>query len=76
MKLQDLAKKKYNGSITTVVDNAIGNLTEDLFNFMLILVEDYEFLPKHLQAWKYKCEVSSVSGFNIANDSLRDLHVE
>ena len=50
MKLQDLAKKKYNGSITTVVDNAIGNLTEDLFNFMLILVEDYEFLPKHLQA--------------------------
>ena len=58
-----------------LVEDVIGNLIEDLFNFSLIRGEEYESLPKHLQAYEKNFEVLSGGGFDVAITNVRDLHL-
>ena len=75
MKLHDLVKKVMNGSTAVVVEDVIGNMIEAMFNFMLIRAEEYEALPKYLQAFEHRFEVLTSAGFNLADEKLRDMHM-
>ena len=76
MKLCELVKKNCNGSAVVVVDDVIGNLIEGLCNFVLMRGEEYDALPRYLQAFEHKYEVLKGAGFNMANAVARDLHMD
>ena len=50
MKLYELARKNYNGSTHVVVDDVVGNILEALYNVLLITGDDFQSLPKYLEA--------------------------
>ena len=53
----------------------ISNLVESIYNFILVRGEEYNSLPKYLEAFDYKTEVLAGTRFNLANDQLRDLYM-
>ena len=75
LKLWKLIEKICNGSTAAVVEDVIGNMIEALFNFFLAHGEEYDALSRCLQAYEYKFDVLSGAGFDIAHNSLRDMHI-
>ena len=76
LKKAELVKKNCNGSASVVANDVIGNLMESLYNYMLIKGDDYQTLPKYLEATEHRYEVLKETGFSLASESLRDAYME
>ena len=50
MKLHMLTRKNCNGSVCVVVEDVIVTMLESIFSMMMIRRDDYDSLPKHLEA--------------------------
>ena len=73
--LYKLVKKNYNSSTIVVVDDVVDNFIESLYNYILIKDNDFESLPKYLEASEYWFQILKEIGFSIATDSLRNSYI-
>ena len=70
MKLLGLVQKIMNGSTYVVVDDAVGSLVESLHNVLLIRGDDFDSLPKYLEASEHRHAALDGDGFEVASQSF------
>ena len=73
--LHKLIRKACNGSIVVVAENVVGRMIECLHNYMLMRWEDYDTLPKYLEASEHKCKVLRETRCELAPESVRVSHI-
>ena len=71
-----MIKKIYNGSTTTLVDDALGNAAEALCSYSHLRGDDYANLSKHMEASEQRFNVMKEVGVSFVNVKMRDGHVE
>ena len=57
MVLHRLVKKISNGSASAVVEDTMDNLAESLFSHLILQVDEFDYLPKFLEAVDHNCDV-------------------
>ena len=63
-------------STCIVVDNVVGNALESMHNTLLIQGDDYQSLPKHIEALKHRHEALEDTGFEVSSTKFRDAYTE
>ena len=76
MKLLGLVQKIMNESTYEVVDDAVGSLVESLHNVLLIRGDDFDSLPKYLEASEYRHAALDGDGFEAASPKFCDACME
>ena len=72
MKLHELVRKNCNGSTFAVVDDVVCNILEALHNVLLITEDNFQSLPKCLEASEHRFKILVEVGFEVANVKFRD----
>ena len=72
IKLHELIRKSYNGPISIVSRDVLGNLVEYLCNILIIREEDYDLLPKYFEVLNHRYCILKELSFDLATESLRD----
>ena len=76
MTLYALIKRIYNGLISIIVEDVLGNMLEALYNFVLIQGEEYDSLAKYLEVSNHQFTLLKQTGFKMATESLRDKYMK
>jgi len=72
MKLYSLARKISNGSANVVVEDMLGSMLESMYSMMMIRGDEYETLPKYLEATEHRFQVAKECNLDMTNEGLRD----